>query len=106
MSTEATDSTREWLVAARAELGLEESAEGDQGLDAARDLAELVADNVDGSGTSVATSTVFLLGVAAGRASDPGVAAHDFTEKLAALAKSWNADTDRGEAPNDQARRA
>lgn len=106
MTSETTDSGQEWLLAARGELGLEEAAEGDQGLNAAQKLAELVADNVDGSGTSVATSTVFLLGIAAGRAADPAVAAHDFTEKLAALAKSWNADTDRGEAPNDQARRA
>ncbi|MBW0117219.1 DUF6457 domain-containing protein [Pseudonocardia abyssalis] len=95
--------TDEWLTAARTELGLEDAAEGAQGLDAAAELDALVRDNVDGS---VAASTVFLLGLAAGRSADPAVAAHDFTEKLSALARSFDADTDRAEAPNDQARRA
>lgn len=95
--------TTEWLTAARTELGLEEAAEGRHGLAAAAELDALVREHVDGS---VAPSTVFLLGLAAGRSAEPAVAAHDFTEKLAALARSYDADTDRAEAPNDQAQRA
>jgi hypothetical protein len=45
---------------------------------------------------------LFLVGVASGRASDPSVAAHDFAGKLAALARGWNADTERAEPANDQ----
>jgi hypothetical protein len=55
---------------------------------------------------AAAPSTVFLVGVAAGRAADPAVAARDFTEKLSALARSWNADSERSATPNDQDQRA
>ncbi|GAA2553463.1 DUF6457 domain-containing protein [Pseudonocardia hydrocarbonoxydans] len=95
--------TAEWLTAARTELGLEDAAEGQQALDAAAELDALVRTNVDGA---VAAQTVFLLGLAAGRSAEPAVAAHDFTEKLSALARSYDADTDRAVAPNDQAQRA
>jgi hypothetical protein len=94
--------TDQWLAAARHELGLEEATGSSAGLDAATELSSLVSGTV---GPSVAPATVFLLGLAAGRAAEPSVAARDFTEKLGALARSWNADTDRAEAPNDQDRR-
>jgi hypothetical protein len=94
--------TDEWLVAVQHELGLEGATVARPGLDAATGLAELVGGAV---GLSVAPATVFLLGLAAGRAADPSVAAHDFTDKLGALARSWDADAGRGEAPNDQSRR-
>ncbi len=99
MTTERTD---EWLSAARHELGLEDATDGRQALEAVDRLDALVEEQVD---HSVAASTVFLLGVAAGRSADPAVTANDFTEKLGALARSWNADTERGEAPNDQQQR-
>lgn len=46
--------------------------------------------------------TLFLVGVASGRASDPSVAARDNPGKLAALARGGNAGTERAEPANDQ----
>ncbi len=97
-----TDQITEWLAASGRELGLEDAAESAHGIDAADRLAALVAEHVD---PAAAASTAFLVGVAAGRAADPAVAAHDFVEKLDALARSWNADTDRAAQPNDETRR-
>ncbi len=102
MSDRVSDEVTEWLAASARELGLEDATESAQGLDAAEVLAGLVGEHVDAAAVA---SSVFLLGVAAGRASDPAVAAHDFVEKLDALARGWNADTDRSAAPNDQSRR-
>jgi hypothetical protein len=99
----SADHVQEWLSAARRELGLEDAAEGEQGLDAAEALAAIVHEKVE---AAAAPSTVFLVGVAAGRAADPAVAARDFTEKLSALARSWNADSERSATPNDQDQRA
>lgn len=96
------DQVTEWLDAARRELGLEDAVASTRGLDAAGALAELVGDQVDPVGIA---PSVFLLGVAAGRAADPGIAAHDFVEKLGALARSWNADTERSATPHDPSRR-
>jgi hypothetical protein len=93
----SADHVQEWLTAARRELGLEDAAEGEQGLGAAEALAALVHEKV---GPAAAPSTVFLVGVAAGRAADPAVAARDFTEKLSTLARSWNADSERSATPN------
>ncbi|MEJ3653234.1 DUF6457 domain-containing protein [Actinomycetes bacterium KLBMP 9759] len=76
----------EWLVAAGRELGLENATMSPQGLDSADILADLVSRHVD---PDAAAPTVFLLGMAAGRALDPAVAAHDHVEKLTALARSW-----------------
>lgn len=102
MPDRTTDRIAEWLAASGRELGLEDAAESAQGLDAADALAAAVGEHV---GAEAVAATVFLLGTAAGRASDPAVAAHDFVEKLDALARSWNADTDRAAQPNDQSRR-
>jgi hypothetical protein len=46
------------------------------------------------------------VGVASGRASDPSVATHDYAGTLTALARGWNADTERAEPANDQDARA
>ena len=87
-----------WLTAVGQELGLE--LDTDQAEFAALDeLAQHVEANVD---PALTARTVFLVGVASGRASDPSVAAHDFAGKLAALARGWNADTERAEPANDQ----
>jgi hypothetical protein len=99
---QTTDQTTEWLAASARELGLEDAVESVQGLDAAETLARSVGEHVD---PAVAASTVFLLGVAAGRAADPAVAAHDFVDKLDALARSWGADTDRSPQADEQVRR-
>lgn len=99
----ATDEIQEWLTAVERELGLSGTVDSDQGLDAVQQVADLVADRV---GASAAARTAFLIGAAAGHAQEPPVAAQDFSEKLTALAKSWNADTERAVPPNDQANRA
>jgi len=67
------------------------------------DLTTTVAGNV---GRPVAAATAFLIGVAAGRAAEPPVAARDYVQQIDALARSWTADRDRGVAPNDQSNRA
>jgi len=92
-----------WLSAVERELGLHGSVESGHGLDAAQSLAELVTERV---GADAAGRTVFLIGAAAGRAEEPPVAAHDYTEKIAALARSWNADEQRAEPPNDPGNRS
>lgn len=98
-----TDVVREWLAAVERELGLHDTTDSDQGLDAVHDVAGLVGERVD---ASAAARTAFLIGAAAGRAEEPPVAAHDFAEKVTALARSWNADSERAVPPNDQANRA
>ena len=50
--------------------------------------------------------TAFLVGVAAGRADDPTVAARDYAGKISKLAEGWASDDERGEPANDQSRRA
>jgi hypothetical protein len=49
--------------------------------------------------------TAFLVGVAAGRADDPAVAARDHAGKFSKLAEGWRADEERGKAANEQPRR-
>ncbi|MBC3192775.1 hypothetical protein H7X46_17050 [Pseudonocardia sp. C8] len=90
-----------WLGAVERELGLHGTIESAQGLDAVAELTGLVADRV---GPEAAGRTAFLVGAAAGRAEEPPVAARDFTDKVAALARSWNADTERAAAPHDPGR--
>lgn len=92
-----------WLSAVERELGLHGTVESEQGLAAVARLTELVADRV---GPAAAGRTAFLIGAAAGRAEEPPVAAQDFTEKIGALARSWNADAERAAPPNDPAQRA
>ena len=50
--------------------------------------------------------TAFLIGVAAGRADDPAVAARDYVQKVAHLADGWTSDEERAEPANDQSARA
>jgi hypothetical protein len=66
-------------------------------------MARTVGEHVD---TALVARTALLIGIAAGRASDVSVAADDFAGKVDALARGWNADTDRAEPANDQDRRA
>ncbi len=95
----STDHVQEGLDAVERELGLRGSIESAQGLDAVQDLADVVADRV---GPSVAARTAHLIGAAAGSAQEPPVAAHDVTEKVSALARSGNADTERAVPPNER----
>jgi hypothetical protein len=50
--------------------------------------------------------TAFLVGVAAGRADDPAVAARDYVQEVAHLADGWTSDEERAEPANDQSARA
>ncbi len=87
-----------WRTAVEQELGLELDTEA-QTLDALDELSRQIATAVD---PDLAARTLFLVGVAAGRAADPSAAAHDYAGKLAVLAGGWNADTDRAAPANDQ----
>ncbi|GAA4554149.1 DUF6457 domain-containing protein [Pseudonocardia xishanensis] len=92
----------EWLTAVSLELGLEGQVDSDKSVDAVLDLTSEVAHGVSRPAAPV---TAFLIGVAAGRADDPQVAAADYAQKIAALAAGWGADTERGVASNDQSQR-
>jgi hypothetical protein len=92
----------EWITAVSQELGLEGQVESAKSVDAVLDLASEVAGAVSRPAAPV---TAFLIGVAAGRADDPQVAAADYAQKIGALAKGWNADSERGVPSNDQEQR-
>jgi aconitase B len=96
-------SAREWTTAVETELGLRGSEDSPQGLEALDRLADRVTEQV---GDRAALRTAFLVGVAAGRAQDPPVAAQDIAQKLGAMAEGWHADAERGVPSNDQSRRA
>ena len=93
----------EWITAVARELGLEQSLDSLGVVDLVLDLTSDVAHGVSRPGAPV---TAFLVGVAAGRADDPTVAARDFAGKIAKLAEGWGADDERGEPANDQSQRA
>src|SRR4029079_4680961 len=93
----------DWVTAVARELGLEESLDSLGTVDLVLDLTSDVAHGGSRPGAPV---TAFLVGVAAGRADDPAVAARDYAGKIAKLADGWEADGERGEPANDQSRRA
>jgi hypothetical protein len=78
----------EWVTAVGRELGLEGALEGVDLVDTVLDLTSDVAHGVSRPGAPV---TAFLIGVAAGRADDPAVAARDYAERISRLAASWDA---------------
>ena len=92
----------EWVTAVARELGLEGSVEAGSTVDLVLDLTSDVAHGVSRPAAPV---TAFLIGVAAGRADDPAVAARDFAGKVSRLAKGWDADTERAVPANDQSQR-
>lgn len=89
----------EWITAVSRELGLEGSLDSDATVDLVLDLTSDVAHGVSRPAAPV---TAFLIGVAAGRADDPTVAARDFAGKVSKLAEGWDADTERAVPANDQ----
>jgi len=93
----------EWIAAVSRELGLEPALGDIASADLVLNLAADVAHGVSRPGAPV---TAFLLGVAAGRADDPTVAARDLAGKISRLAQGWDADTERAVPANDQSRRA
>jgi hypothetical protein len=102
---ESNDSSAlsEWVTAVVRELGLESALDSGSSVDMVLDLTSDVAHGVSRPGAPV---TAFLVGVAAGRADDPAVAARDYAQKISALADGWNSDSERGTPANDQQRRA
>lgn len=92
-----------WITAVSQELGLEDALEQGGTVDTVLDLTSDVAHDVE---RAAAPFTAFLVGVAAGRADDPTVAARDYAQKIGNLAKGWNSDSERGEPANDQSQRA
>jgi hypothetical protein len=75
----------EWVTAVARELGLEDALAGGT-TDMVLDLTSDVAHGVSRPGAPV---TAFLVGLAAGRADDPGAAARDYAQKISALADGW-----------------
>jgi hypothetical protein len=92
-----------WVTAVAQELGLEGAVETDTVVDLVLDLTSDVAHGVSRPAAPV---TAFLIGVAAGRADDPVVAARDYAQIATRLAQGWEADTERAEPANDQSQRA
>jgi hypothetical protein len=93
----------EWVTAVVRELGIEDALEREGVVDMVLDLTSDVAHGVSRPGAPV---TAFLVGVAAGRAADPAVAARDYAQKVSRLADGWAAETERGAPAGDQSRRA
>jgi len=83
----------EWTAAVCRELGLAESLDTAAAtalvLDVTADVAHAVA-------RPAAPVTAFLIGLAAGRAQDPVVAARDQAERISRLAQGWAEDPARG----------
>ena len=92
----------EWLVAVERELGLEGAVDSEQGFDSIDDLSGRVDQQVS---AVAARRTAFLVGIAAGRAEEPAVAAGDFARKLGAMAQGWDVEAERGVPSNDQNQR-
>jgi len=76
----------EWVDAVSQELGLEGAVDNAAMVDMVLDLTSDVAHGVSRPGAPV---TAFLVGVAAGRAEDPAVAARDYAQKISRLADGW-----------------
>ena len=76
----------DWVTAVCRELDLTEVLDGVGLVDTVLDLTADVAHGVSRPGAPV---TAFLIGVAAGRAADPSVAARDGAERIARLADGW-----------------
>ena len=93
----------EWVTAVTHELGLDEALGAGGVVDTVLDLTSDVAHHVSRPGAPV---TAFLIGMAAGRAEEPAVAARDYAGKIGHLAEGWNADSERGVPAGDQEQRA
>jgi hypothetical protein len=93
----------EWSEAVCRQLGLPESMDTDAAMKLVLDVTGDVARGVTRPAAPV---TAFLIGIAAGRADDPVVAARDYAEQVSGMAASWSAEEERGEPAGDQESRA
>jgi hypothetical protein len=100
---DAASALPEWITAVARELGLENAMGDGSSADTIDRLTTHVGDGVD---SAVTPMTAFLIGVAAGRADDPAVAARDYVQKVSHLADGWASDEERAEPANDQSARA
>lgn len=89
MPSDDADALSAWVTAVSRELGLEGALESVGLVDTVLDMTSDVAHGVSRPGAPV---TAFLIGVAAGRAEDPSVAARDYAEKISRLAAGWDPD--------------
>ena len=87
MPSDDAQALSDWLAAVGRELGLEGALDTAGLVDTVLDLTSDVAHGVSRPGAPV---TAFLVGVAAGRAADPAVAARDYSEKISRLATTWD----------------
>ena len=83
----------DWVTAVTRELGLEHALDSSTAVDMVLDLASDVAHGVSRPAAPV---TAFLIGVAAGRAAEPAVAARDYAQRITGLADGWESDSERG----------
>lgn len=88
----------EWTAAVCRELGLPESMDTEG---ATKLVLDVTGDVAHGVARPAAPVTAFLIGLAAGRAEDPVVAARDYAEQITGMAASWAADQERGEPAGD-----
>jgi hypothetical protein len=86
MPSDDAQALTDWVTAVGRELGLEDALEGTGLVDTVLDLTSDVAHGVSRPGAPV---TAFLVGVAAGRAEDPSVAARDYADKISRMALTW-----------------
>jgi hypothetical protein len=93
----------DWTTAVCRQLGLPEAMDTDG---ATNLVLDVTGDVARGVARPAAPVTAFLIGIAAGRAEDPIVAARDYAEQVSGLAASWDAPGERGEPANDQEARA
>lgn len=83
----------EWTEAVCRQLGLPEAMDTDG---ATKLVLDVTGDVAHGVARPAAPVTAFLIGLAAGRADDPVVAARDYAEQISGLARSWDASGERG----------
>jgi hypothetical protein len=93
----------EWTAAVCRQLGLPESTDTDG---ATKLVLDVTGDVARGVARPAAPVTAFLIGLAAGRADEPVVAARDYAEQVSGMAASWDSDAERGEPAGDQESRA
>lgn len=84
----------EWTAAVCRQLGLPEAASADG---VTKLVLSVTGDVAHGVARPAAPVTAFLIGLAAGRAADPVVAARDYAEQVSGMAASWAAERERGE---------